>query len=137
MVREEWDRVFYLLECLRFPDAFFPRLVAVPFIGFGGAPIVHHLPRQQRPVPPYCEGWQLLLMMDSMPVEDYSDNFIDFGALCSPAPVGKNRRKPVPGSGVKARSGGVCGSNSWLCRCKVCSCRFDARCSNVYVSSNS
>lgn len=32
--------------------------------------------------PEPCEGWQLLLMMDSMEGDDYNYNFVDCGALC-------------------------------------------------------
>lgn len=39
-----------------------------------------HLEWEDWPSP--CEGWQLLLMMDSMSGADYSYNFIDWGVLC-------------------------------------------------------
>lgn len=39
-----------------------------------------HLEWEDWPEP--CEGWQLLLMMDSMSGEEYSYNFVDFGVLC-------------------------------------------------------
>lgn len=32
--------------------------------------------------PAPCEGWQLLLLMDSMEGSDYNYNFVDCGALC-------------------------------------------------------
>ncbi len=39
-----------------------------------------HLEWEDWPSP--CEGWQLLLMMDSMSGNDYDYNFVDFGVLC-------------------------------------------------------